>query len=137
MTALAKRSVTRSPSWSTSTVSGPVKRAAPKVEVDASAGDPLHGVVVADAGADRAHARHHRTEVDGNAVRHLDAQFSGPANLAYGLGRADDALRRHAAGVEAVAAHEVLLHERDLAPSPAPPMLATSPAVPLPMATRL
>jgi hypothetical protein len=82
--------------------------------------DPLalqagHGVVVADVGAQAAHAGHDRAEVDLHAVGHVDAQLGGLAQLAHDPGRADDGLGGHAAPVQAVAAQQVALDQGRLA----------------------
>ena len=50
---------------------------------------------------------------------------------------ADERFGGHAADVEAIAAEEVPLDQRDLAPRPAAPAAVTRPAVPPPMTTRL
>ena len=51
-------------------------------------------------------------------------------------GGAQQRLGRHAADVEAVAAEQLALDQRDARPSPAAPAAQTSPAVPAPSTTR-
>ena len=76
--------------------------------------EALHRVVVADVGADAAHAFHHRGEVHLHVVRPADAEQAGVADLRHHARRADDALGRDAADVQAVAAQVVALDQGDL-----------------------
>ena len=87
---------------------------AAQVDVRAQVGEAVHGIVVAEFGADAAHAFHDGGEVDGDAVGHVNADRGGLADIADGFGGADEGLGGYAAGVEAVAAQEGLLDEGHL-----------------------
>ena len=81
--------------------------------VDTQPGVALHRIVRLDLLDDPLHALHHFAEVEvGCGTAH--AELLGALHMRQELGRADQRLGRHAAGVQAVAAHRVLLHQRDL-----------------------
>jgi hypothetical protein len=129
----------RSTAPSTSTVSRLAKRASAEEHVDAELVAVAHGgVVVADLRADAAHALHRGAEVGLRARREREPDLLlRAARLRDHARRADHALRRHAADVQAVAAEQVALDERDLRAEPAPIAAVISPAVPPPITTRL
>ena len=82
-------------------------------DVDAKPAVALGGVVRLDLGDDPLDALHRRGEVE--PVRGLgDAVVARVADVVDELGRADQRLRGHAAGVEAVTAHRALLDQRHL-----------------------
>ena len=84
-------------------------------------------VLVADARADAAHALHGRAEVGQPLVGHAEPELPGRPRLVHPARRADHGLRRHAADVQAVAAHQVPLDERDPGARLAAPATLTRP----------
>ena len=70
--------------------------------------------MLADIGAQPAHPLHRRGEVDLRFARERNAELGTAARLVRRARRANDAFRRHAADVQAIAAHEIALDERDL-----------------------
>ncbi len=69
-------------------------------------------------GAQPAHALHDGGKVDARARRHVHAELARVPHLGGGARGADQGLRRHAADVEAVAAHQVALDQRDAGAEP-------------------
>jgi hypothetical protein len=83
--------------------------------------EPAGRVVGTDLCPDPAHPVHDRGKIDSGIVGYLHAEARGGANVEHGTAGADHGLRRHAADVEAVAAHQVTLDEGDLGPHPGGP----------------
>ena len=90
--------------------SGEARRA--EEHVHAEVAKARRRVHPADPRAQPAHPIHHRAEVHARAGRHPHAELARPAHVGDGAGRPDQALRRHAADVEAIAAHQPALDER-------------------------
>ncbi|MEL6905622.1 MAG: hypothetical protein AAFP22_09460 [Planctomycetota bacterium] len=90
---------------------GPREAARAEEDIDAQISEACGGVVARDGGALRTHAVHERREVDRDLAG-VDSEAPGAARVVGGTGRADQRLRGHAAGDEAVAAEQVLLDER-------------------------
>ena len=67
-----------------------------------------------DVGAQSAHSLHDLAEIRRRAGRDIHAELTRLAHRSHGPGRADDGLGRHAPYVQAIAAHEMFLDERDL-----------------------
>ena len=90
--------------------SGEARRA--EEHVHAEVAKARRRVQPADLRAQPAHPIHHRAEVHARAGRHPHAELARPAHVGDGAARPDQALRRHAADIEAIAAHQPALDER-------------------------
>ena len=84
-------------------------------DVDPQAAKPSRRIVRADLGPHRANPPHRLGEVDANAVD-MDAEAFPVFGLSDGPRRAQQRLRRNAAGVETIAAQEFAFDESHLRP---------------------
>ena len=78
---------------------------------DAERGVALDRIMRLDRFDHALHALHHLAEIEIDA-RRSHAELGGATDVGEELRRSDQRLRRHAAGIEAVAAHAVLFDER-------------------------
>ena len=103
---------------------------------DAERGVALRRIVRLDGSDYALHALHHVGEIEVRAGR-PNAQLLRAADVGQQPGRPDQRLGRHAAGVEAIAAHAVLLDQRDLGFDRCGDIGGYQPAEPAPITTRL
>ena len=109
MTALLNRSVRPA----TAIVSGSVKLAIAKEDIDAQVAEPSRRIVPADAGAQLAHPLHRGPEIRVPPVGHVHSELTRVSDGGCDPSGTDDGLRRDAAVVEAIAAQQVPLDQRD------------------------
>ena len=119
------------------TVQGEVIFASPRMHFDAEAGIALDRIVRLDRPDHALHALHHLGEVEfGDPL--CECRTPSTRRIATGARAVRiSAFEGHAAGVQAIAAHAVLLDQRHLARTAAAMYAATRPAEPAPMTTRL
>jgi hypothetical protein len=104
----------------------------PQEDIDAQLTETLGGVVMADAGPQPAHALHDGGEIDLDGPGHAHPELARTADLGNGPGAAEQGLGRHAAVVEAVAAHQVFLDQGHLRAQAGRPGGADQPGRPRP-----
>src|SRR5216683_430697 len=86
----------------------------PQENVDTELRQAMCRVVVRDAGTEAAHPLRGCGEVEADGIGRTDAERGCLANCLYCVSCSQQAFGRHAAEVETVSAHQVLLDERDL-----------------------
>ena len=87
-----------------------------QVNINPQFPEARRGVVRAQVGAQPAEPRHHGGKIDRHVTFDPNAERSRLAHGSGGPGRAEQRLRGHTADIEAVAAQQVTLHERNLCP---------------------
>ena len=90
------------------------KRRVTEEHIHARQTEPGGRIVMRKLSAARTHALHDGGEIDIDA--HAHSGITGGARLVHGARRAKERLRRHAAGVQAVAAQPLALDERHAGP---------------------
>ena len=95
-----------------STVSPSTKRPAAVMTLHAEAGEAFDGIVRRDRGDDVVHVVVHGARID-QGIDGRDAERRRVAHQVRALARGQQRLRRHAAVVQAIAAHLVLFDEDD------------------------
>src|SRR5207253_1948219 len=81
--------------------------------IDAEAGESFGGIVVRNPSADAPHALHDFPKIRARALRHVDAKLTRAPQLGHDAGGTNQRFGRDAADVEAIAAHQMLLDQRN------------------------